>query len=237
MFAIMVFTNADIINEILTWCDNKTTVSILCVGKVTSTLAHLYKDNIFKYAITRELKYVYNNTTAKYIKYKIGDRVYTDEGLNYKITYAHDKIYKMNQVDTLGNDLGLESQMVNVDMIKTGILLGENGPKITNVNSIYLKHKIFKIGDIPEINMLVRVKVNNDLNRDGSTNFGGYKATISTDYMIIDIGRDGTRIRLQNINAITYVYVDSLLIADKVNNRWVVTNHNHRIIYDYIDQY
>jgi hypothetical protein len=244
----VIFNNHDIINIFITLSTNKTVASILCVNKATSKLSSYYKNNVFKYAIARELKYVYN-CFDRYLRFKIGDRAYTEEGLNYKITKIDKNECEMIQVDTLGNDLGFDSIKIGKylsfdswttthgESVRSGILLYENGPKILDTKSIYLKYKTLKVNTNPELNMLVRVSINNDKNRDGSINFEGSRTSLTTDYIITRINENQMVLKDINNIHVKHSHVGDVLVADKINNRWIVANHNHRIIYDYYDQY
>lgn len=253
--------NTDVTKEIIKYINNdKNIVSLLCVNTITASLSDKYKEIIFKYAIEREIDYIYHIDYLYYYKdnserqMEKNDRVYTTEGLNYKIIRFGSFTCDMIEVDPLGNDLGKKIVKIgkypnehtwktrglkNCFEIKSGILLFEGGPLIQNKNSIYLKYKLFRSDVKPEIGMLVTVRKYNDYNTNFTLHHNETRKMYNVNYIITDIS--------EKIMTLSYISdkckkcknltVELLLTANFIDNTWCISNKNHYITYDFYDTY
>lgn len=154
--------NADLINEIFIYADNKSLTSFLLVNHHTYQFSSFYKEQMFKQAMERELRHNH---------FKIGARI-TDCKHNYIITNLNKHNGTAVRVDLLGNKINdkfysftrmhskenFTWRMSGRD-VGTGIILCKYGPSIENINDKMLKYRFDNQEPVIGSYVLVRQKL------------------------------------------------------------------------------
>lgn len=173
----------DVINEILKYCDSRTTSSFFSINKYVSVLSKKNKKIIHRRMLKKELnhtiykiRYFYNKPI---LNLSINDRV-TDGKFNYRVMHVTNKYALLQQVDMLGNKIDKQLKYITLEqdektkqydwyledcIIMYGIIKHEFGPLIKHIDSHYLNYLTFprwyqcylKSLCLPEKDMLVTV--------------------------------------------------------------------------------
>lgn len=154
--------NFDLIKEIFKQLDNESLTSILLINRHLCQFSALYRDNIFKYALQRELYY-----NERYPERSLKMRMRLNGGQhNYKVITINGDKAECIRVDLLGHRLNEDNYYLTYrpnnnyqdqfpwyhdhQKLWKGIILFDGGPIITKFDSQYLKYlvesKIPKIG-------------------------------------------------------------------------------------------
>lgn len=198
--------NYDIIREILIYLDNKTLTSLLLIIKHTCQLLPLYQDNIFKYALQRELDKTKMN-------FSIGTRI-SDGKHNYKITSIKNNNATVVRVDLLGYIVNNKFYCLSARHNKTSkkyvwymgkseitndIVLCKNGPIIKSVDSKYLKYQ----SDEAKIGVTALIK------------YEQYKGLVFHNECVIKEINDNKMILDCQNHILIATYIDNKWICDK----------------------
>lgn len=204
----------DILNEIFKYIDNKTLTSFLLVNHYINQFISHYKDNIFEYALERELNYTNN--------IKIGARM-TDRKHNYKLIKIGKNDMNVTRVDLLGHQLNEKVYSVNISYHKStgkfisylsgnelnlGIIVCKNGPKIKNINDPMLKYKIIDNAKVGSSVLMIKKQ---------------YKYFNYYECIVKEINDD--TMKLGYLNDVR----DCILTAHYINGKWVCDIKNIKI--------
>lgn len=239
----------DMIKGIIYYINDVDITSILSVTKKLSTLNKLYRKQINKQALKRELKHVNENTrkyySSKIYDIKVNDRVIIDNK-NYKVIEVNKNKGIVEHVDLLGHSIG-DKYHIQVTKnlnrrensnsfywayknkyLNPGILLFDNGPNIYSVDSDYLKYKVVPKNEntLPEENMIVLIHIDKTINGIGNIYHEEYVIKkLDNNEMILNYLGENRTLQYNNEELI-----DSLQVIFR-DNKWMITNADNYSVY------
>lgn len=241
----------DVLNDILSFCDSKTSISLYMASKHLMHTLKMNKNIVNRQSLIKELKKTLHKEKKHYGSYildlKVGDRV-TDRINNYKVYYIDKKMGLLEQVDMFGNRIDETMIYTKLDHVKNYKLSGvknknlwatyhhENGKLFINkLKYGIIKHQFGPIISHPD-SIYLKYKTIPLAISDMyiyHVAIPEYHMMVSVsykwqihEYVIIEMKKES--IKMMYVGQ--YDFLEKELIANKVNGTWKINKSLYTIL-------